>query len=1048
MNDSCDVDMMPDFGLFEAAHIASPVLAQYHPRQLMELLNSGKIRWVKAILGHLVRCIAGGGGGGGIADRHISGSSLNEEGARSPRGWARSRTLSVSHPSGSGGGALSPGSDNAPRGSTSGMIPEELTLDYTEINSIPPLPLWTLLAADKETAKGGRGSSPSRRGGVVKEQGYDDLFGDGFADEEDDSLDDLLADESSGSRPKKRHPSSRENQGLSYFGPRQARILSKLLTHAHLPGLSSLDQMHLLAVADTVASCQLDLADRFAIDAAKRQIAKESATANPDTGEASPESLDDCGLRFLLAMKHFTYLQRCLPLAQRKQLQKQGLASSYLVWGFHSESEEELVSTIPCVAKGAPTWAELRESGVAWWLRSNTSLRKLMEKLAKTAFQKNQDPLDAAVFYLAMKKKSLVWGLYRSVKDERMTNFFQNNFSEERWRKAALKNAFALLGKQRFEHAAAFFLLSGSLKDAIDICIDKLDDLQLAMVIARLYEGEITQVTDSYQKLLFKHVLGRDEEGKNEDLAKAHPDPFLRSIALWINKEYSRSLATLVERDVGEEHPKYVISDLDVMKSSAASKTAAKENNFGVFNFYIYLRTHPLIARHQMATRKDAGGAVTLSGFRTGSVDKDSSSSFADDAVTPLERRLYFSTAHFHLRAGCPALAVEVLSKLPNKVAPEASAKTSPRKPVASDSKVETGTFERSDDVDWSVPVKPVEEKNPEKVEDLDWGAPAPVKEKEEQLGFDWSAPIAKKDDDELKLTWSDEDGDDDSDDDDEGGKQKKVQDMKSVDDEDNETIQQPGTLDIMAQQLKFIACLKIMMEELSTLATGFEVDGGLLRYQLYIWLEREVEALKQLCNYGATDANLSIAEPQSHLQSAMVNVSEFEGRRPTLHEVMMAEKVDFEAKVQRALKRKRWLKANETLLRTLLSYCGLHGGHGGGLASVRMELILLLQELQQEKSHKQLLSPLPFPTALPLLSACIAQQKTVVIDPIRHLQAMAHDVLGTVVGQSAPPFPGAANYSEVFLLRDLSVAMSSCIYQSLCDSDSISVKKLTAKTG
>ena len=671
-----------------------------------------------------------------------------------------------------------------------------------------------------------------------------------------------------------------------------------------------------------------------------------------------------------------------------------------------------------------------------------------MEKLAKTAFQKNQDPLDAAVFYLAMKKKSLVWGLYRSVKDERMTNFFQNNFSEERWRKAALKNAFALLGKQRFEHAAAFFLLSGSLKDAIDICIDKLDDLQLAMVIARLYEGEITQVTDSYQKLLFKHVLGRDEEGKNEDLAKAHPDPFLRSIALWINKEYSRSLATLVERDVGEEHPKYVISDLDVMKSSAASKTAAKENNFGVFNFYIYLRTHPLIARHQMATRKDAGGAVTLSGFRTGSVDKESSSSFADDAVTPLERRLYFSTAHFHLRAGCPALAVEVLSKLPNKVAPEASARTSPRKPVASDSKVETGTFERSDDVDWSVPVKPVEEKNPEKAEDLDWGAPAPVKEKEEQLGFDWSAPIAKKDDDELKLTWSDEDGDDDSDDDDEGGKQKKVQDMKSVDDEDNETIQQPGTLDIMAQQLKFIACLKIMMEELSTLATGFEVDGGLLRYQLYIWLEREVEALKQLCNYGATDANLSIAEPQSHLQSAMVNVSEFEGRRPTLHEVMMAEKVDFEAKVQRALKRKRWLKANETLLRTLLSYCGLHGGHGGGLASVRMELILLLQELQQEKSHKQLLSPLPFPTALPLLSACIAQQKTVVIDPIRHLQAMARDVLGTVVGQSAPPFPGVANYSEVFVLRDLSVAMSSCIYQSLCDSDSISVKKLTAKTG
>ena len=55
---------------------------------------------------------------------------------------------------------------------------------------------------------------------------------------------------------------------------------------------------------------------------------------------------------------------------------------------------------------------------------------------------------------------------------------------------------------------------------------------------------------------------------------------------------------------------------------------------------------------------------------------------------------------------------------------------------------------------------------------------------------------------------------------------------------------------DIMAHQLKFIACIKIIVDELSTLATGFEVDGGQLRYQLYVWLEKEVEVLKQVCNY------------------------------------------------------------------------------------------------------------------------------------------------------------------------------------------------------
>lgn len=87
---------------------------------------------------------------------------------------------------------------------------------------------------------------------------------------------------------------------------------------------------------------------------------------------------------------------------------------------------------------------------------------------------------------------------------------------------------------------------------------------------------------------------------------------------------------------------------------------------------------------------------------------------------------------------------------------------------------------------------------------------------------------------------------------------------------------------------------------------------------------------------------------------------------------------------------------ANETLLRTLLSYCSLHGATGG-LASVRMELMLLLQELQQEKTHQQLLSPLPFPTSLPLLAASVASSKTVVADPIRYLQCLSHDMLQTV---------------------------------------------------
>lgn len=116
-----------------------------------------------------------------------------------------------------------------------------------------------------------------------------------------------------------------------------------------------------------------------------------------------------------------------------------------------------------------------------------------------------------------------------------------------------------------------------------------------------------------------------------------------------------------------------------------------------------------------------------------------------------------------------------------------------------------------------------------------------------------------------------------------------------------------------MAQQLKFVACLKILMEELSTLATGFEVDGGQLRYQLYVWLEKEVEALRQLCSYSSADVDIPITEDINEQSQVDRDNSASNSRpvneRPTLHEILMQEKLDFEAKVHRAARRKRWLK-------------------------------------------------------------------------------------------------------------------------------------------
>ena len=67
--------------------------------------------------------------------------------------------------------------------------------------------------------------------------------------------------------------------------------------------------------------------------------------------------------------------------------------------------------------------------------------------------------------------------------------------------------------------------------------------------------------------------------------------------------------------------------------------------------------------RQRVALRaEDKSKALMLSGFKSDSNEK--AMTFSEDAVTPLERRLFFTTAHFHLRSGCPALALEVLNLL------------------------------------------------------------------------------------------------------------------------------------------------------------------------------------------------------------------------------------------------------------------------------------------------------------------------------------------------------------------------------------------------
>ncbi|XP_060091539.1 dmX-like protein 1 isoform X1 [Heteronotia binoei] len=953
---------MADSGLFEAAHALCPTLPQYHPLQLLELMDLGKVRRAKAILSHLVKCIAG------------EVIVVNES---EPSHERRHHSLSI----------CASGSTTRDPKTFSQRLSE--VSDYTEIDSVPPLPLYALLAADEECSYACTDKLNNQRNinkQNVPNENYEDLFQNSSLHTDDLTLCDMDEED------KKPSVIDLSQYSPTYFGPEHAQVLSRHLLHSSLPGMTRIEQMSLMALADTIATTSTDIG--------------ESRDKNQ-----GGETLDECGLKFLLAIRLHTFLTTSLPPAHRAQLLHQGLSSSHFAWAFHSVAEEELLSMLPAMQKGDPTWSELRAMGVGWWLRNTHSLRQCIEKVAKAAFQRNNDPLDAAIFYLAMKKKTVIWGLYRSLRDTKMTQFFGHNFSEDRWRKAALKNAFALLGKQRFEHSAAFFLLAGHLKDAVEVCLEKLHDIQLALVISRLYESEF-EVSGTYKSILQKRILGGWHHSK-ENLLNVHNDPFLRSMAYWILEDYTHALDTLISQPILDESDEGSISNCHP----------------SVFNFYNYLRTHPLLLRRHFGSSDLSSTRICVTG----------ENGLADE-INLDERRLFFTAAYAHLKTGCPMLALEVLSKMPKVVKKSRTLGKTPSlidisKGSSSDSPVPVESMDdQSPSIDWSQPV----------VNGLGSSSDFSDKHPNSALSFDWSQPSMLFQNEPLELKWDSDKGEESEDSCLEMKPLQKTVHEKpiKVSTSYTETYSEAGdddalslSQDIILSQLKFRACLKILTMELRTLSTGYEVDGGKLRYQLYHWLEREVVALQKTCSYNAEAEDI-----QSGI-SPVVDAA-------SLNEIA-EEPSDKQLKVQQKenSQRRQWLTKYQSLLRMFLSYCILHGSHGGGLASVRMELILLLQESQQEQTEQLPTNNMSEESSIPLLFACTASAKTVVANPLLHLSNLTHDILHAIIDLDSPPHPDVQN-NKIHVMHTLAASLSACIYQSLCGSHTYSSLQANQFTG
>ena len=138
------------------------------------------------------------------------------------------------------------------------------------------------------------------------------------------------------------------------------------------------------------------------------------------------------------------------------------------------------------------SWGTARDLRLPFWVRSDDTLRNLSEEIGQQMYRESRDILKSALFFLVAGKKRTLMNLAAADQSDSGRKFFKfltgYDFSSERGRRAAEKNAFSLLRKNQYDSAAAFFLLAEPpiLKSAVETIATKMDDMSLAFLVARI----------------------------------------------------------------------------------------------------------------------------------------------------------------------------------------------------------------------------------------------------------------------------------------------------------------------------------------------------------------------------------------------------------------------------------------------------------------------------------------------------------------------------------------------------------------------------------
>lgn len=263
--------------------------------------------------------------------------------------------------------------------------------------------------------------------------------------------------------------------------------LKELITKISLPVLTRHQQITLVTVIES-----LELIDN-----------------NKDVLSMSDGNPDICSVNFLLGFKLFqSHYKSQLSLNMRDN-----------IFAVHSQKQKVLLNILANSIGDTSEfyWMKVKAYGMTCWLEDKLLINQF-EKIANNEFQnssflpkgidkslRNQyiyplyyekspakNPINSMIFYLALRKKQIIISLWKishgHPEKEKMIKFLNNDFTQEKYKVVALKNAFSLLSKHRFLLSACFFLLAGKLQDCCRVLIKQCEDIDLAMGVARVYQ--------------------------------------------------------------------------------------------------------------------------------------------------------------------------------------------------------------------------------------------------------------------------------------------------------------------------------------------------------------------------------------------------------------------------------------------------------------------------------------------------------------------------------------------------------------------------------